>query len=488
MHSSLILNKKRDTYEKALIMQSFCSMSAKKLTQFSYHYYTSKNNSYFTYTRTERLFTIFIQCMKKSESSAFFFRASFIFNLSLIHTIPPKNLLQYIRRFFCKQTYCMMRCQWTLFILATGISVNSASSSFASDNTSPSLHYREDPPSPFVRQNQHHGPQFRVVPLMVPPPPSLQSSSTSTASLDQDVGLQSDDNLGQVDASGNVCTATDVRAQRIPFMPSSASQYNRNNSDISSFDTSQIPLSRAMLNFDQVENENEDLQFTITEMAAEKLQASSATTTAAVKSAKSFSLINLYTHHLEKYPLFNKVLTAGIIGIMGDALSQYFEIAVMGKHRAGSFTSSFDPRRNLGVFLEGFLISGPLMHYSYNLFEKILPISETNGVMGSIFAGMQVFLDCFIMDPFYVLSAMITGGLFEGFSFTNDLIPQISTDFFPSMKAAWISSFMLSPIQFMAFRCLPVNLRSLAMNVQNIIWNAVVLYMAHRGRKSFHII
>jgi len=186
------------------------------------------------------------------------------------------------------------------------------------------------------------------------------------------------------------------------------------------------------------------------------------------------TFLTIYSKHLEKYPLLNKLITVAIIGICGDALSQYFQNIKSG--------SAFDMRRNIGVFLEGVLISGPLMHFTYDFYETILPVKQSGKTMKNLMAASQVVLDCFVMDPLYVLSAILTLGLFEGFSLNEELIPQLLNDFFPSVKAAWASSLMLSPIQFLAVRFLPVNWRFLAICLQGILWNAVVFFMAHRNR------
>ena len=199
------------------------------------------------------------------------------------------------------------------------------------------------------------------------------------------------------------------------------------------------------------------------------------------------SLIILYCKYLDSYPLITKSLTAGFIGGVGDFCSQIFECyrkaiddsesSVIGR------SYKYDYVRTAAICWEGIFISGPMMHLAYDTFEAILPISQSDGIMGWVISGIHVAADTFVMDTFFVLSAVIVSGIFEGVSFQKQLIPQLKDEFIPTVKAAWTSSFLLCPLQFVCFRFLPVSLRVLAMNCQDIIWNAVVSYMAHRHRQ-----
>ena len=194
------------------------------------------------------------------------------------------------------------------------------------------------------------------------------------------------------------------------------------------------------------------------------------------------SMVSTYKRNLELHPLYSNIISAGVIGAIGDILSQYYENILRSKHQHGA-TSLYDFRRNLGVFLEGILISGPVLHYSFKLYELIFPVKSSNDRIRNIMAAAQVIVDSVIMDPFHVLSAMVTVGLFEGFSFSKVLIPQLKKDYIPSVKIAWISSLLLSPFQYFTVRYLPLKWRVISISVQSTIWDAIIMFMAHKGRR-----
>lgn len=200
--------------------------------------------------------------------------------------------------------------------------------------------------------------------------------------------------------------------------------------------------------------------------------------------------VETYLKYLDTYPLMTKSITAGIIGGIGDFVSQIFERNFQSREKCKpesafcGHTHKYDYQRTLAIFSEGLFISGPLMHIAYDAFESLLPITDSEGIMGWIVAGIHVAADTFIMDTFFVLTAISVSGLLEGVSIRNQLIPQLLDEFIPTVKAAWASSFILCPLQFVCFRYLPLSLRVFAMNCQDIIWNAVVSFMAHRHRQK----
>lgn len=194
------------------------------------------------------------------------------------------------------------------------------------------------------------------------------------------------------------------------------------------------------------------------------------------------SMFEGYTQYLDKYPLITKAITAGIIGALGDTLAQWFEI-VYASNANMSFYYAVNLRRSVATLMEGVFVSGPLMHCAYNFYESILPVAETGGITGSIMAATQVLMDCFFMDPIYVTTAIIFVGLLEGQSLSLDIIPQLRGEFFSIVKGTWASSLILSPIQFMAFRLLPLQFRVLAVNLEGILWNAILFYLTHKSRR-----
>jgi hypothetical protein len=205
--------------------------------------------------------------------------------------------------------------------------------------------------------------------------------------------------------------------------------------------------------------------------------------------------ISVYIHLLESSALLTKCLTAGFIGGIGDVCAQMFE------HKMSSNTRfALDCRRVFGIAFECTAISGPLMHHAYDFLERIVPIHDSESderhqldnasddhmdntispVHRWAAAIFHVLTDTFLLGPIYVLSIMATSSLFEGRMST--LKKQLAMDFLPTLKASIYSSLGFMPMQVLAFRMLPSHFRLLYMNIQDIFWNAVVSFMAHKSR------
>lgn len=226
--------------------------------------------------------------------------------------------------------------------------------------------------------------------------------------------------------------------------------------------------------------------------------------------------------HLNTNPILTKSISAGVIGTIGDYTAQWIEHIISTKtlkqqqqqqqphskesnKAAACFTDDSSPiespkllqlpgslsihgryhlRRGMSMLADGFFISGPLMHFGYEIFEKILPISETttHGPAASALAVMiHVFADSILLDSFFVASRFFTTGLMEGIPL-QELLPQFKSVYVPSLKASWATSLVMCPIQFSCFRYLPRSFRVLSVNCIDVIWDAVLSFMAHSSR------
>jgi hypothetical protein len=177
------------------------------------------------------------------------------------------------------------------------------------------------------------------------------------------------------------------------------------------------------------------------------------------------ALLQTYTLWLTTQPLLTKSITSAVMGCVGDAVAQRWE-----HHPV------YSKRRGVAAMVEGLLWSGPLMHLAYSLFEHILPIGNNMG-----FALIHVLLDSLLLDSVFVTSAFWITGLLEGFSF-KQLRQQYQRDIGGTLKASWLTSLFLLPVEVVCFRYLPVTYRVLAVNVLDIVWDTVISFMSHKTR------
>ena len=197
-----------------------------------------------------------------------------------------------------------------------------------------------------------------------------------------------------------------------------------------------------------------------------------------------------YLVQLEAFPLITKAITTGVIGFTGDAAAQMVEQRIRSrKEDASSAQLSFpvapmkyDRRRGVSILADGVLVSGPLLHIMYNWLEHLVPVAGTTGLSASLAALTQVLIDDFVLDSIFVAIMFVTTGIGEGHA--RGIIPQFKNEYFSIVRASWMTSIALIPIQFMCFRFLPLSFRVLGINFIDIIWGAMVSFMAHRNRKG----
>lgn len=187
----------------------------------------------------------------------------------------------------------------------------------------------------------------------------------------------------------------------------------------------------------------------------------------------------MYMTNLVAFPCITKSISAGIIGICGDFMAQNLEYRLNSRKTNSSNLGpkfSYDSRRGLSILTGGLFVSGPLMHLGYNLFEHILPVH------GSLAALTHLVADMLILDSLFVATAFINTGIMEGYDLRRHIIPQFQRDYADTLKASWATSIMLMPLGFLCFRFLPVTLRTVAMNLTDVVWDAIISFMTHRNR------
>lgn len=191
-------------------------------------------------------------------------------------------------------------------------------------------------------------------------------------------------------------------------------------------------------------------------------------------------LTSWYMGVLLQFPLITKCVTTAVIGLLGDTAAQVLEERIQAKKngRRMQILRKFDARRGLAVLGDGVLISGPLLHFAYNVLESIIPVA---GPYASLAALIQVLIDDFVLDAIFVAIMFVTTGVAEGY--TRQIIPQFRKDFFNTIKAGWVTSLLLMPLEFVCFRFLPLNFRVLGMNIIDIFWEAIISFMVHRRRR-----
>ncbi len=204
-----------------------------------------------------------------------------------------------------------------------------------------------------------------------------------------------------------------------------------------------------------------------------------------------FSSIDWYLKALDESPLLTKSVTAGLIQFMGDYAAQCYEgkknTKIFGSpdnhasDRRAHFwwpTKHYSMRRGLSLFVDGLVLSGPLMHYSYQWMEQVLPTGT--GDWKAIVC--HVLIDDYIIDNLYIALSFVFTGVSEGHG--KDLSSIFRKDYWATMTASLCTNLVLVPVEYFCFGYLSIQFRTLFMNFVDLLWGAIISFMSHRSRRK----
>jgi Mpv17 / PMP22 family len=198
---------------------------------------------------------------------------------------------------------------------------------------------------------------------------------------------------------------------------------------------------------------------------------------------------NEYLRFLDEFPLITKSATAGMVSFVGDLLAQSL---IGGGVQYHHHHDSIDWNRAATVAAEGLFVAGPLLHLAYDWMDQHLtflaapdsnatPPTSVGGATVFLSSLVQVLLDIFVMDTIFAMTLLLVSAILQRRT-RRQIYDEVRTEYLSTVVAAWGSSLLMSPIQFCNFQFVPVQFRVLITNVQDVVWNAVVSYMAHRHR------
>ena len=208
-----------------------------------------------------------------------------------------------------------------------------------------------------------------------------------------------------------------------------------------------------------------------------------------------------YMTQLETHPLITKCMTGGIIGFLGDIGAQCVahkldedsnnanangskgDVTSLADH-GSSASMQYDVRRGLSAMASAIIFTGPILHYSYDLFERLLPVSKMPKGFRTLASSAHVMADALLLDSVFVALNMLVTGVLEGYKLREDIIPQFQADYMGTLKTSWGMSAIIAPYQLVCFRFLPASLRVLGVNFSDVAWDGVVSYKNHMARGS----
>ena len=209
-----------------------------------------------------------------------------------------------------------------------------------------------------------------------------------------------------------------------------------------------------------------------------------------------------YMQTLEEYPVLTKSLTTAVIQLLGDGVAQLYEQTQKrkrtqkqrGNNNNNNNNRGYDLRRGVSLFVDGLLV-GPTLHYCYEFMEEVWPTSGENDnndhpddgtitLMARPFATLcHVFINDYIIDSTYIAISFVFTGIVEGYAW-REVKEMFWKDYWVTLRASWLTSICLLPVEIYCFGYLSLSLRVLAMNFIDLLWGSIVSFYSHRSRRE----
>ena len=184
-------------------------------------------------------------------------------------------------------------------------------------------------------------------------------------------------------------------------------------------------------------------------------------------------LWSLYQKELRQNPLRTKSLTAGVIGALGELISQFLIARRSGTKPSGPST---DRWRRLAVFFcFGAAVSGPVFHTWYGLLSRWTE-SIKNPQLKVI---VQLFLDRGVLTPPLLLFTLTCLSYFLSKEATFQSAKTHALTVFRGALRTNYSIFL--PTQAISFAFIPLEYRVLFGNLVALLWN-VQLALFSQGK------
>ncbi|MCO5552611.1 hypothetical protein L7F22_006125 [Adiantum nelumboides] len=186
--------------------------------------------------------------------------------------------------------------------------------------------------------------------------------------------------------------------------------------------------------------------------------------TTALNQFKGPSFVRIYLQLLETRPILTKSFTAATIFCLADATAQGIKIAWANKEDA----VHWDFPRSIRMLAVGLFLSGPTLHFWFNLMSTKFPNRDVASTLKKMALGQTVYGPIF-NTVFFSLNAYLQGET------RPEVISRLKRDLFPAFR----NGLMYWPFcDFLTYRYVPVHLQPLVNNSFAYVWTIYLTYMA----------
>lgn len=176
----------------------------------------------------------------------------------------------------------------------------------------------------------------------------------------------------------------------------------------------------------------------------------------------------IYTQQLDKFPIFTKSYTAGIVFALSDYIAQKIETPE-------GTEKKMDKTRLLASTLVGFLYFGPAAHYWYEMIFALLPGSSMWSTLQKAFWGQVIFGPSFTC--IFFATSLLQSGQFSLGSWWR----KIKSD----LPGAWIAGAGFWPlVDVVSYSMVPVKWIPLFINLCSLVWTVYLSLVANRSNRK----
>jgi protein Mpv17 len=178
----------------------------------------------------------------------------------------------------------------------------------------------------------------------------------------------------------------------------------------------------------------------------------------------------IYTQQIDKYPIFTKSYTAGIIFGLSDYIAQKIE-----NPKGDEGKPKMNKTRLLASTLVGFLYFGPAAHYWYEMIFTLLPGSSMWSTLQKAFWGQAIFGPSFTC-VFFATSLLQSGQFSLGAWWQK-----IKSD----LPGAWLAGAGFWPlVDIVSYSMIPVKWIPLFINMCSLVWTVYLSLVSNRSDRK----
>uniref|UniRef100_A0A3P8UCJ2 Peroxisomal membrane protein 2 n=1 Tax=Amphiprion percula TaxID=161767 RepID=A0A3P8UCJ2_AMPPE len=161
-----------------------------------------------------------------------------------------------------------------------------------------------------------------------------------------------------------------------------------------------------------------------------------------------YRLLQQYLVLLKKYPILTKSVTSGILSALGNLLSQTLEARKKAKN--GAPVTEVDVAGAARYAIYGFLVTGPVSHYFYQLMEVWMPTTDPLCIVKRLLLDRLFFAPGFLLLFYFVMNILEAKGW-------QDFEKKMRGSYWTALKMNWK---VWTPFQFINVNFVPVQVRT----------------------------